>query len=199
MVLKPIYFNLSILQQPRAAVEERLPPVSLQTMLTDVGHNSGVRPGIHKEFLNVRDARKKADQDAQLLANRCVCARVFLRVWCRAVRVCVCVCRAMCVPCWSCVLIELISFASRIALLEAEERKAWKKIHQTKERATNVIQVREEAKLRKREQQVARKTDERRAREEVESRYLAKEMERQAKKVRGLEGVGVQACVCVCV
>ena len=93
----------------------------------------------------------------------------------------------------------MISFASRIALLEAEERKAWKKIHQTKERATNVIQVREEAKLRKREQQVARKTDERRAREEVESRYLAKEMERQAKKVRGLEGAGVHARVCVCV
>ena len=46
-------------------------------MLTDVSHNSGAaRPGIHKEFLNVRDARKKADQDAQLLANRCVCRGV---------------------------------------------------------------------------------------------------------------------------
>ena len=55
-------------------------------------------PPIHKEYLGVRDARKKADQDAQLLANR-------------------------------------------IALLEAEEQKAWKKISATRERASNVLTV----------------------------------------------------------
>ena len=61
--------------------------------------------GKPKEFkgqlLRLREARRLADRDAQLLANR-------------------------------------------IALLEAEEAKAWKKIKQTKERAENILTLRQE-------------------------------------------------------
>ena len=53
------------------------------------------------QLLRLREARRLADRDAQLLANR-------------------------------------------IALLEAEEAKAWKKIKQTKERAENILTLRQE-------------------------------------------------------
>ena len=104
------------------------------------GGGGGLKKPMYKEFLNVRESRKKADQDAQLLANR-------------------------------------------IALLEAEERKAWKKIQQTKDRASNVIAVRDEGKERRKRAEAQRKAEMRRQRKETESRYVAKEIERQAKKV----------------
>jgi len=60
------------------------------------------------QLLRLREARRLADRDAQLLANR-------------------------------------------IALLEAEEQKAWKKIKQTKERAENILTLRQQHQKEKKE------------------------------------------------
>ena len=60
------------------------------------------------QLLRLREARRLADRDAQLLANR-------------------------------------------IALLEAEEQKAWKKIKQTKERAENILTLRQQHQQEKKE------------------------------------------------
>ena len=97
---------------------------------------SGLTTGnkFKSQLLQLREARRNVDRDAQLLANR-------------------------------------------IALLEAEEKKAWKKIRSTKERAEAILRTRQEN---KEERMMAKKKiamhQEKR---NLDAKYLEREISRQ--------------------
>ncbi len=86
------------------------------------------------QLLQLREARRNVDRDAQLLANR-------------------------------------------IALLEAEEKKAWKKIQSTKERAEAILRTRQEN---KEERMMAkRKIAMNQEKRNLDAKYLEREISRQ--------------------